>query len=69
MTAAEAVSRRIHELVAPYLRIERAPSGERVRLWFGPHCWVDLDREGFERALERDPLPVDAEGRIRWEGA
>jgi len=70
MTPREAVDQRITELCGPYHRIERAPHGDDyIRIWFGPDCWTDLNREGFERALRRDPLPVDADGRIVWPSA
>lgn len=58
------ISREIVRLVDPYLRVERAPLEGWVRIWFGPHYWLDMDQDAFDRALQRAPLPVDAEGRI-----
>jgi hypothetical protein len=70
VTPAEATSKRITELVGPYLRVERSPNEGWIRIWFGPHdCWLDMNQARFDEALRREPLPVDAEGRILWDDA
>lgn len=48
------LSEQIHTLCGPYLRLKPTPDTPgSVRFWFGPHCWVDVDRETFERFMAK----------------